>query len=86
MPDVPTPEECEDEEVNYARIIQDPKSHSKVIKFFQERLNVSSLHNPLILEANKSFLTRNVPKVLLQSKTQDCTMSIKRVRYGTRTG
>ncbi|KAF4623466.1 hypothetical protein D9613_001642 [Agrocybe pediades] len=39
MPEVPTPEQCEDEEVNYSRIIQDPKSHPNLVKFFQERLS-----------------------------------------------
>ncbi|KIM48385.1 hypothetical protein M413DRAFT_62626 [Hebeloma cylindrosporum] len=42
MPDVPPPEQCDDEEVRYARVIQDPKSHPDLVKFFQERLTERS--------------------------------------------
>lgn len=40
MPEVPPPEQCENEEVRIARVIQDPKSHPDLVKFFQERLAV----------------------------------------------
>lgn len=42
MPQVPSPEECEDEEVMYARIIKDSKLNPSYVHIFQERLSVSS--------------------------------------------
>lgn len=42
MPQVPPPEQCEDEEVAYARVIQDSKSNSDLMRIYQERLGVSN--------------------------------------------
>ena len=42
MPQVPSPEQCEDEETVYARAIQNSKS-MKVMRILQERLNVSDI-------------------------------------------
>lgn len=41
MPVVPRPDECQDEESSYLRVIRDPKSHPQLVEFFQERLTVS---------------------------------------------
>jgi len=41
MPEAPPPEECDDEEVRYTRVITDPNSNLDLVKFFQERLKVS---------------------------------------------
>lgn len=41
-PQVPSPDECDDEEVLYTRIIQDSKSSPNAVRIFQERLDVSS--------------------------------------------
>ena len=41
MPQVPSPDECEDEETVYARAIQNSTS-TKVMRVLQERLTVSN--------------------------------------------
>jgi acyl-CoA thioesterase 8 len=43
MPQVPSPEQCEDEETVYARAIQKSTSNLKVMRILQERLTVSNL-------------------------------------------
>ena len=43
MPQVPPPEECEDDNVAYARAIRDSESDPVRMRIFQERLSVSSL-------------------------------------------
>lgn len=40
MPDVPSPEECEDEEVTLARVISDPNSGERRVKLYREMLSV----------------------------------------------
>ena len=42
MPQVPSPDQCEDEQAVYARAIQNSKSNPKVIRILQERLAVSN--------------------------------------------
>ena len=42
MPRVPSPEQCEDAEVIYARAIQKFKSNPKIVSIYQARLSVSS--------------------------------------------
>lgn len=43
MPQVPSPEQCEDEEAVYVRAIQNFKSNPKVMRVLQERLTVSTI-------------------------------------------
>uniref|UniRef100_A0A8H7YAV0 Uncharacterized protein n=1 Tax=Psilocybe cubensis TaxID=181762 RepID=A0A8H7YAV0_PSICU len=52
MPIVPPPEECPDEEVNYARVIQDPNSSPNVVKFFQDRLQERA-RSPIAIKSAK---------------------------------
>jgi len=40
MPDVPSPEECEDEEVTLARVISNPNSGEMRVKLYREMLSV----------------------------------------------
>ena len=47
MPQVPSPEQCEDEETVYARAIQKSKSNPKVMRTLQERLTVSNLYHSM---------------------------------------
>ncbi|KJA26000.1 hypothetical protein HYPSUDRAFT_36855 [Hypholoma sublateritium FD-334 SS-4] len=53
MPVVPRPEECQDEESSYLRVIQDPKSHPKLVEFFQERLT-ERVRSPIYVKLAKS--------------------------------
>lgn len=73
MPIVPSPEQCEDEEVVYARAIQNSKSNPKVMHILQERLTVSNLHVPFhagFIHNVDVHHTRNVPRVPLLSSVQ----------------
>ena len=49
MPQVPTPEQCEDSEVVYARVIKDSKQNPDLMRIFQDRLSVSSTCRTSIL-------------------------------------
>lgn len=48
MPQVPSPDECEDEETVYARAIQNSKS-TKAIRILQERLTVCNTISTKVL-------------------------------------
>jgi acyl-CoA thioesterase II len=53
MPDVPPPEQCPDEEANYAKVIQDPKSPPNLVKSFQELLSERS-RSPIAVKLAKA--------------------------------
>ncbi|CAA7258809.1 unnamed protein product [Cyclocybe aegerita] len=53
MPDVPAPEQCEDEEAVYMRIIQDPKSHPALVQFFQDQLTERA-RSPIAIKSAKA--------------------------------
>jgi len=40
MPEVPPPEQCDDEEVRYSRVIEHPHSNRDLVKYFKQRLVV----------------------------------------------
>lgn len=40
MSEVPRPEDCRDEESNYLRVIQDPKTPPAAVKLYQDMLQV----------------------------------------------
>jgi acyl-CoA thioesterase 8 len=52
MPEVPPPEQCDDEEVRYARVIQDPSSNRDLVKLFQEGLSVGCLNDASHMYSN----------------------------------
>ncbi|KAJ3510310.1 hypothetical protein NLJ89_g4754 [Agrocybe chaxingu] len=52
MPDVPAPEQCEDEEVAYMRVIQDPKTHPAMVQFFQDQLTERA-RSPIAIKSAK---------------------------------
>jgi acyl-CoA thioesterase len=36
MPEVPSPDQCDDEEVRYSRVIEHPHSNRDLVKYFKE--------------------------------------------------
>ncbi|KAG6837037.1 hypothetical protein H0H93_015900 [Arthromyces matolae] len=86
MPDVPGPEECEDEEVRFSRVLESPNVSSKAKKWFQDALT-ERMKSPIAIRrarehhvnADGTILymywmqARNIPKY--EAPFQKCILS-----------
>ncbi|KAF8807232.1 Thioesterase/thiol ester dehydrase-isomerase [Phlegmacium glaucopus] len=60
MPQVPPPEQCEDEEVVYARAIQESKSNPDLMRMFQDRL-AERTRSPIAIKRAKMLRNEKGP-------------------------